>query len=111
MRSHLQQTIALAALVSSVSVAVPCGAQVASAAEKALPKPGATTCAPAPLPSFSPPGVGAPTPGGPSMPPMHLPMAKAIAPADASTSTVIKPDLVAQISCGKVAIRAVNNVV
>lgn len=41
---------------------------------------------------------------------VQLPLAKTIAPADASTSTTIKPDIAAQIGCGKVAVRSVSDV-
>jgi acetyl esterase/lipase len=110
MRRRLQRTIAVSALVSSVAAAAPGSAQVVDAAQKASPKPGAASCAAAPLPSLPGPGAGAPTPGPPGMPPMQLPMAKTIAPADASTSKVIKPDLAAQMICGKVALKAINDV-
>ena len=41
---------------------------------------------------------------------VQLPLAKTIAPADTSTSTVIKPDIAAQIACGKVAVKAISDV-
>ena len=41
---------------------------------------------------------------------VQLPLAKTIAPADASTSTIIKPDIAAQIGCGKVAVKIVSEV-
>ena len=41
---------------------------------------------------------------------VQLPLAKTIAPADASTSTIIKPDIAAQIGCGKVAVKIVSDV-
>lgn len=69
--------------------------------------PPASTC-----PTSSPAGIRPPD-AGTSVPPVRmvqLPLAKTIAPADASTSTVIKPDISAKISCGKTAIKTVNDV-
>ena len=85
----------------------------ADAANQAIPN--ATSCPSPAAPGFPAPAAGAPA----GMPPrgpgsggrmVQLPLAKTIAPADASTSTVIKPDIAAQIGCGKVAVKIVSDV-
>ena len=90
------------------------------------------TCPTSPfvMPAGGPPGGFGPGMGPPpGMPPMHpgmmqpgemppggqpplpsLPMAKTVAPSDASTSTVITPDGADQIHCGKVQTKTFANV-
>lgn len=47
----------------------------------------------------------------PPGPPPQVMMAKSVAPSDASTSKVIKPDPTEQIQCGKVGVRTIEGVV
>ena len=74
--------------------------------------PTASAC-PTSSPAGHPPGAGTPAPpsgiGAPARM-VQLPLAKTIAPAASDTSTVIKPDIAAQISCGKTALKTVNDV-
>ena len=75
--------------------------------------PPASACPTSPSAGFHPPGAETPAPPAAAGAPVRmvqLPLAKTIAPAVADTSTVIKPDISIQISCGKTIIKTVNDV-
>jgi acetyl esterase/lipase len=102
--------LALCLLAGATFLPDTCQSQPEAAADNFGSRHGAGAgAAPCPISAMTmppvPPGVAA------AGPPPKIPLATSVAPADASTSRVIRPDPSDQITCGKVSLQTFANIV